>query len=581
MLGVCALCVPPTTIQCLLAVFLMTFGRCIAQRQLVRTPLMLTGGECVLHLEALFAVFLPLQAVWSVDAWLRRRRGLVQAGSEPTAVQSLAYPLLLAQLSLIYFFCMLAKFGPSWLDGSAVSRALGSATLVTELGGWVRTWPTSLLHGLTYGTRIVEGVLPLLLLSPWYRRYTHAAAAALMLALHGGIFLTMEVGSFSVAMLCFVPLLWHPREEHRLLERTPRGLRVEAVAIAFLAYFVVARLSHDLILWPDRPKLPMPGWLRSASLATGLMQPWMMFGPDPPDRDFIIVTDAVTRQRQHFDPWRTIAGGPTQPLKVLPPSVVKKHVFTRYEGDLTTSDKTYLHPYFSRWLLSQHGPDGQPIERFDSWLMIVSTLPGEVVPASTFEAVVQMQPLPFTDALPIKSFEAQGVWAPERAIDRKIGREGTYALNPIGAAMSAGCPHFTVDLGAPRPLQSAYLQANAADDFRLEGSLDGKEFHDLAEMPPLEAGQFRSRIIELPGTSTRFVRVRPKNSRGMSHMLSEIALFDHLVTLPTLAEDTEYKFISALDRPSVAGIISGSNHPRPECPAESLAVQLATSPKPR
>jgi hypothetical protein len=546
-----------------------------------RHPVMLTGGECVLHGEALFAVLLPLERAWSVDVWLRARRREVDPGAEPTAVRTLAYPLLLAQLAVIYFFCMLAKFGASWHDGSAVAEALGSATLATDLGGWVLHWPGPLLHALTYGTRVIEGSLPLLILSPWARRYTHALAGALMLALHGGIYLALEVGSFSVAMLCYLPLLWHPRGmEDNVLVPARRAARIEALAVAFLVYLMVGRLTNDLILWPDRPRLPMPIWMFRVSRAAGFLQPWMMFGSEPPDRDFIIVTDAVTRKGRHLDPWRYVASGPLEPLKVLPQSVVKKHVFARYEGDLATSDRTYLHPFFSRWVLSQHAPEGEPIERFDSWLMIVSTLPGEVVPVDTFEKRVKVLPLPLTDSVPTKTFEAQGVWAPERAFDRKIVPEGTHVLDPVGASMSAGCPHLTVDLGEPHPLKSAYIQADAADHFWLEGSVDGQAFHQLAEMPVLIAGHYRSRIIELPGEPVRFVRVRPVKSRGMSHFVSELALFDHPVVLPPLPEDNEHQFISALDRPAVAGIVSGSNHPRPECPAENLAEQFRTAPKP-
>jgi hypothetical protein len=402
-----------------------------------------------------------------------------------------------------------------------------------------------------------------------------------MLALHGGIFLTMEVGSFSVAMLCFLPLLWHPPAlEQNVLVRPLRMRRIEALVVAFLAYLVVGRLSNDLILWPDRPKLPLPHWLERVTTVAGFVQPWMMFSPDPPDRDFIVVTDAVTRKGHSFDPWRAVAGGPVQPLKRLPPSVVKKHVFTRYEGDLSFSNHTYLHPFFSRWVLAQRGPDGEPVERFDSWLMIVSTLPGEVLPADKLDQHMHVSALPFTDALPIKTFEAQGVWTPERAIDHKIVPEGTYVLNPVAANMSAGCPHFTLDLGEAHALKSVYLQADAADYFGIDGSLDGHSFEQLAEMPRIEAGHYRSRVIDLPGKHVRFVRVHPMKSRGMSHFLSEVALFDHPVS-PPLAEDNEHQFVSALDRPAVAGLVSGSNHPNADCPAENAPVQMAEELKSR
>jgi hypothetical protein len=546
-----------------------------------RPPLLFTGGEAVLHGQAIYCLLLPISRVWSVDAWLRARRGQDDSGSEPTAICSPFYVLLLVQLAVIYLFNALAKFGPSWHDGTAVARALGTTTLVTDFGGWVLHWPAPLLHGLTHATRVIEGTLPLLLLSPWRRRYTHAAAGALMLALHGGIFLAMEVGSFSAAMLCYLPLLWHPRGlEENAASWKLQNKRLQAAVLVFLVYVIGARLSQDLLLWPDRPILPAPRGLTRFTRVIGFLQPWMMFSPDPPARDFIVVTDAVTRSGRHFDPWRAAAGGPLEPLEVLPRAVEKQHVFARYEDDLATSEHTYLHPFFARWVLAQRSPEGEPVERFDAWLMIVSTLAGEVIPAEGLEAHARLLPLPFPDALRIKSFEAEGVWAPERAFDRKIAPEATYVLTPVGASMSAGCPHLTLDLGEPRALKSAYIQADAFDHFLLDASLDGKAFHQLAEMPQSEGGNYHSRIVELPGETVRFVRVRPFKSRGMSQMLSEIAFFDHLVTLPALPEDHEHQFVSALNRPAVAGIISGSNHPSADCPAENIAVQFATAPKP-
>lgn len=62
------------------------------------------------------------------------------------------------------------------------------------------------------------------------------------------------------------------------------------------------------------------------------------------------------------------------------------------------------------------------------------------------------------------------------------------------------------------------------------------------------------------------VRLRPAISRGFSHFLAEIALFDHELTLPPLGSRPTAEFISSLARPAVAGIVSASNHP--DCPAE-------------
>jgi hypothetical protein len=543
-----------------------------------RTPPLFTGGEAVLHSQALYAALLPVGAAFSVDTWLSARaRGAKAEAARPTAITSLVYPLILLQLSVIYYFNMRAKTGPSWHEGVAVARTLGAATLATDFGSWVRALPSPLLRALSYGTLAIEAGLPLLLLNPWRRRYTHALAGLLMLSLHGGIYLTLEVGSFSAAMLSYVPLLWHPRAlEENVVLRTPRARKGELIAVALLFYVGAARLSHDLVLWPARPQLPMPALLDKATKAFGLLQPWMMFSPDPPERDFIIVTDAVTRKGHHFDPWRQVASGRSEPLTELPRSIVRAHVFTRYENYLSESNSTPMHPFFSRWVLSQRGPDGEAVERFDAWLMIVSTEPGRVIPASTLEARVGVMPLPFGDALPVQAFEATGVWAPERAFDRKIVPDGTDVLTPVSANMSAGCPHLTLDLGAPHELQAAFFQADSFDRFLIDGSLDGKTFQPLGEMPRVDGWQYLSRVVTLPGTAARFVRLRPAQSRGLTHFLSEVALFDHAISLPAIPRHPDETFLTALTRPAVVGIVSGSNHPSPDCPAEDPRVQASS-----
>lgn len=531
-----------------------------------RVPPVFTGGEAVLHGQALYAMFLPVGARLSVDAWRAARR---QEAETATATRTLVYPLLLLQLAVIYFFNTIAKMGPSWADGTAVARALGAATLVTPLGVWVGHLPAGVLRLLTRGTLVVEGSLPLLLLSPWRRRSTHAAAGLLMLALHGGIFLALEVGSFSQAMLSYVPLLWHPRDESDAVQ-TParRARRLELAIVALLLYVGTGRLTRDLILWPHRPLLPMPALLNRATAALGLLQPWMMFSPDPPDRDFVIVTDAVTRSGRHFDPWRRVASGRTEPLKRLPQSVVRQHIFTRYENSLSERGRSEMHPYFARWVLAQRAKDGEPTERFDAWLLIVSTLPGRVVPDGTLDQRVGVTPLPFSDALPVRGFEARGVWQPQRAFDAKIVPEGTHVFTPVGAAMSAGCPHLTLDLGVPQPVVSAFIQADSVDYFLIEGSLDGNDFRALGEMGREQGQHYLSRVVTLTGEPARFVRLRPAQPRAMRHFLSEVALFDHPVTLPALRRVATEEFVSELGRPAVAGILSASSHPSSECPAE-------------
>lgn len=543
-----------------------------------RTPVILTGGEMVLHLQALGCWFFPLGRVLSLDAWLAQRAGRHrQARGNSTALWTLAYPLLLLQLSVIYFFSMVAKYGVTWQDGTAVARALGSATVVTDLGAWFARAPDWMLRAATTGTLIVEGALPLFLLSPWYRRQAHGFAAILMISLHGGIWLTMEVGSFSQAMLCQVPLLWHARGAEDVVEIPPtRSRRWQALAVVALVYLMAARLSHDLVVFPKRPKLPLPEAILRVTRTLHLSQGWQMFSPDPPDRDYVIVTDAVTARGRHFDPWRRVASDISTPLAQFPTSVAHEHAFTRYENTLSTGAHAKMHRFFASWVLRQQH-EGDPVERFDAWLMVLPTDPKRVVPADQLDALVGVFPLPLTDPLPIAKVDARGIWAPERALDRKLVPEGTDVLTPVSAAMSGGCPTLTLDLGQAKPVRSVFLQADAADRLLIEGSLDGQTFRQLAAMTSLDARQHKSRVVELSGERVQYVRLRPVRSRGFRHLLSEVALFERLVSLPDLPSRPSETFISSHARPTVVGIISGTNQPSPDCPAENPATYRAAA----
>jgi hypothetical protein len=90
-------------------------------------------------------------------------------------------------------------------------------------------------------------------------------------------------------------------------------------------------------------------------------------------------------------------------------------------------------------------------------------------------------------------------------------------------------------------------------------------------MPRMPGRQHLSRVIELPGDDLRYVRIRPVEPRAWRHFISEVALFDRIVALPELASRPSEDFYSALPLPATAGVVSRSNHPSPDCPAESPA----------
>ena len=158
-----------------------------------------------LHHINIYAWMLTLLALspcgdhFSVDAWLRRRRGKPPPPERPMTF----HRLLQAVVCGVYFSSAVAKASPVWLDGS----------LMAELSerGWVKgVWKEPLL-GLVpielFGpfTLFAEGLLAFGLWVPRLRLFT----ALTGVALHLGIDALMDVTTFSYAMITtYVLWLW-------------------------------------------------------------------------------------------------------------------------------------------------------------------------------------------------------------------------------------------------------------------------------------------------------------------------------------------------------------------------------------
>jgi hypothetical protein len=202
------------------------------------------GGSVVLNILLVWTAFLPLGRRFSVDALrvaLRARKETTQAAlnqrldppREVTPVVSLAVTALLLQWAIIYAFNAVQKNGAPWRDGTAVYYFLQQDRLVTWFGAWLRgALPLGGMKLLTFAALLIEGSLPLLLLSPWRPRLTRMLAFGLALLLHVGIDSVLQLGSFSwallVAFLAFVPYeAWELLRRYFSARRTPCVLHFE------------------------------------------------------------------------------------------------------------------------------------------------------------------------------------------------------------------------------------------------------------------------------------------------------------------------------------------------------------------
>ena len=99
-----------------------------------------TGGDYLLRLACLWALFFPLASVWSWDA--ARRRGKFVAGSPRKHHATFATFAFLAQLSCVSWFSAIHKTHRQWrVDFTAVHYALHIDAYATPFGVWLRQFP--------------------------------------------------------------------------------------------------------------------------------------------------------------------------------------------------------------------------------------------------------------------------------------------------------------------------------------------------------------------------------------------------------------------------------------------------------
>jgi len=188
-----------------------------------RNDLISQGGDALLFVLLFWSMFLPLGARFSVDAALDRR-----VGDEPDAYCSLATMGLLVQCMSVYFFSALLKSGTAWIpEGSAVYYALHLDYLATPFAVWFRQFP-AIMTGLTYYVWYLELIGPLLMFSPVVRVPLRLVLLAMLITMHVGFFLCLEIGLFPfisiTSLLAFTPGAVWDWLEARSRARDRRGV---------------------------------------------------------------------------------------------------------------------------------------------------------------------------------------------------------------------------------------------------------------------------------------------------------------------------------------------------------------------
>ncbi|HCH65653.1 MAG TPA: hypothetical protein DFR83_22815 [Deltaproteobacteria bacterium] len=192
-----------------------------------RLPGSSTGGDRLLRFALLYLSVGHCTAVWSVDAWLARRKGQ----RSPAQVPMLPIRLIQVQWAGMYLISGLEKAaGSTWRDGTAIHYALSNRAfarlgplvdpvLATEVGAVV-------LQLSTWVVLAWELAFPLAMFGCRARRF----ALLLGVAIHIGIGLTMSIGPFTVVTLVgYLAFCNRPGVTSTALQRL--GVLLQAIAL--------------------------------------------------------------------------------------------------------------------------------------------------------------------------------------------------------------------------------------------------------------------------------------------------------------------------------------------------------------
>ncbi len=259
--------------------FILLFS--LQQRNLLVTQ----AGDVLQRFLLLWAVFLPLGAYAAFDA---RRRTSSPPSPQVFSVASIA---LLFQPLAIYVVATVSKFqSEAWIEGRALYAVLNKATYARPIGEWLLEFPEAVTF-FNYATMVIEGIIPLMLLSPWFSSRLRTGAIVANFAFQAGIWMCLNIGFFQpLAALALIPYLpsrvWDRAPQFRLpAPATPathdgppsgtvpiwRHLN-SAVAGVLLAYVIVSNVTT---FSPGYTKLPEPLW--SFGQLLRLNQRWRVF----------------------------------------------------------------------------------------------------------------------------------------------------------------------------------------------------------------------------------------------------------------------------------------------------------------
>lgn len=193
------------------------------------------SADEVYRVACYLMVITPIGAAWSLDASLR--------GKGKAEIGKWARRLFMAQLAIIYTRTGVVKLGSSWsfMDNwSAIYLSMNLPGISRWNGDWAaHVFPLTQLGTFVFSWwEVTFFILPInqyLRRKSEHRRFLARALArydlrpiylSLGLCMHLGIFISMDIGLFSVVMWSLYPSYFLPEESRRILQKVTGWFRL-------------------------------------------------------------------------------------------------------------------------------------------------------------------------------------------------------------------------------------------------------------------------------------------------------------------------------------------------------------------
>ena len=161
-----------------------------------RNCLVLTSGDTIFMLVMMWSIFLPLNRVWSVDAWRRSKGRLSDSRAHNSdQIVSFASAGFIIQLAIMYFCSGLAKWNEIWFGGQALNYVFQLDIYTTPFAESLLKY-TELNRLVGIATVLAEFFLPWLLLIPWKNAWWRILNLIVFCGMHISILLTLSIGLF-------------------------------------------------------------------------------------------------------------------------------------------------------------------------------------------------------------------------------------------------------------------------------------------------------------------------------------------------------------------------------------------------